>query len=137
MKLLPDCNRQDMQPKENKSEADDGGILPPNCYVSQNLKCSKNIGNYECVLLYLAQSVIFLWDILRFMTSSFQQHFFPWFHLYCAQLRGRLSEMKEADVTKFPRTENGSAACGSSCQDLITEKSGTFFFSFEDEFLGG
>lgn len=68
-------------------------------------------------------------------------HLTPLLHLYCVQLRGRWSEMKEADVTKLLRTENGSAACGSSCQHLIKQKNqGHFSFcaiSFEGWFLRG
>lgn len=49
--------------------------------------------------------------------------------------------MKEADVKKLLRTENGSAACGSSCQCLIKQKNHGHFssgaISFEDGFLGG
>lgn len=49
--------------------------------------------------------------------------------------------MKEADVTKLLRTENGSAACGSSCQRLIKHKNQGHFSSWaissEDGFLRG
>lgn len=49
--------------------------------------------------------------------------------------------MKEADVTKLLRTENGSAACGSSCQRLIKHKNQGHFSSWaissEDGFFSG